>query len=334
MIKNIEKLCSKAGIPKYPLSIFDFPDDWGPLKAKNNRPVIVFGNGPSVREIDYRRWPDNPVIFRANYFYKEDYFYGGKHVDAFFFGGDSGLVKDISWLYQNKEYYEIDHLVTNTGLLQRKSDYSNIDIGEKLYEYLPPILNVDILRDQLIPYFDSVMRSETEINRKEDYFSRTQSISSLKLPTSGTNAILTAALLGFNEIYIVGVDHQLEKNKKSGKWLYSGGDSYLYPQENGLAGLTFEDFDREESIFWPGYTHSLRIELFTIEFIKKFFPGCRLYSLVDINYLGEKVLPLAEINPNADFKLVKSNFNFETRKEEIRETAIPFLNSFSEELYG
>ena len=68
---SIEKLCFIAGIPPYNLRMNTIHDEnfFRELRAKNSHPLVVLGNGPSVKEIDYSRYPNNPVVFRSNHFF-------------------------------------------------------------------------------------------------------------------------------------------------------------------------------------------------------------------------------------------------------------------------
>ncbi|EAH6454264.1 alpha-2,3-sialyltransferase, partial [Campylobacter jejuni] len=46
--------------------------------------VIIAGNGPSLKEIDYSRLPNDFDVFRCNQFYFEDKYYLGKKCKAVF----------------------------------------------------------------------------------------------------------------------------------------------------------------------------------------------------------------------------------------------------------
>lgn len=47
--------------------------------------VIIAGNGPSLKEIDYSRLPNDFDVFRCNQFYFEDKYYLGKKCKAVFY---------------------------------------------------------------------------------------------------------------------------------------------------------------------------------------------------------------------------------------------------------
>ncbi|EAI2324729.1 alpha-2,3-sialyltransferase, partial [Campylobacter coli] len=54
---------------------------------KNNnqeKNVLIAGNGPSLKEIDYRRLPDKYDVFRCNQFYFEEKYYLGKNIKSVF----------------------------------------------------------------------------------------------------------------------------------------------------------------------------------------------------------------------------------------------------------
>ena len=67
------------------------------------KPILIVGSGPSVKNVDYRRLPEDFDIMRVNHFYKEDYFYFGRKVTS----------------YQNKNSlpYKSDLPIGNTGIL-------------------------------------------------------------------------------------------------------------------------------------------------------------------------------------------------------------------------
>ena len=44
------------------------------------KPIIIAGNGPSLKEIDYKRLPKEYDVFRCNQFFFEDKYYLGKDV--------------------------------------------------------------------------------------------------------------------------------------------------------------------------------------------------------------------------------------------------------------
>ncbi|EJB0361689.1 alpha-2,3 sialyltransferase, partial [Campylobacter jejuni] len=47
--------------------------------------VIIAGNGPSLKKIDYSRLPNDFDVFRCNQFYFEDKYYLGKKCKAVFY---------------------------------------------------------------------------------------------------------------------------------------------------------------------------------------------------------------------------------------------------------
>ncbi|MFK0391533.1 alpha-2,3-sialyltransferase, partial [Campylobacter jejuni] len=47
--------------------------------------IIIAGNGPSLKNINYKRLPREYDVFRCNQFYFEDKYYLGKKIKAVFF---------------------------------------------------------------------------------------------------------------------------------------------------------------------------------------------------------------------------------------------------------
>lgn len=48
---------------------------------KAQKSVLVLGNGPSLRNLNYAALPIDVDIFRVNQFYFEDFYFAGKEVD-------------------------------------------------------------------------------------------------------------------------------------------------------------------------------------------------------------------------------------------------------------
>ncbi|EAJ6613117.1 alpha-2,3 sialyltransferase, partial [Campylobacter jejuni] len=65
--------------------------------------VIIAGNGPSLKEIDYSRLPNDFDVFRCNQFYFEDKYYLGKKCKAVFY--------NPSLFFE--QYYTLKHLIQN-----------------------------------------------------------------------------------------------------------------------------------------------------------------------------------------------------------------------------
>lgn len=65
--------------------------------------VIIAGNGPSLKEIDYSRLPNDFDVFRCNQFYFEDKYYLGKKCKAVFY----------NTYFFFEQYYTLKHLIQN-----------------------------------------------------------------------------------------------------------------------------------------------------------------------------------------------------------------------------
>ncbi|EMA0254919.1 alpha-2,3 sialyltransferase, partial [Campylobacter jejuni] len=65
--------------------------------------VIIAGNGPSLKEIDYSRLPNDFDVFRCNQFYFEDKYYLGKKCKAVFYN---------TYIFF-EQYYTLKHLIQN-----------------------------------------------------------------------------------------------------------------------------------------------------------------------------------------------------------------------------
>ncbi|MBK1994088.1 alpha-2,3 sialyltransferase, partial [Campylobacter novaezeelandiae] len=86
--------------------------------------LIVAGNGPSLKNIDYQRLPRDYEVFRCNQFYFEDKYYLGKDIKIAFFNQSFFLeqIYTAKTLIKNEEY-KIDNFVCSNFKLH--SIYEN-----------------------------------------------------------------------------------------------------------------------------------------------------------------------------------------------------------------
>lgn len=80
--------------------------------------VLIAGNGPSLKEIDYSLLPKEYDVFRCNHFYAEDKYYTGKKIKAAFFV--------IPYFFN--EYYTMQKMLQN-------GDYECENIVCKMYNF-------------------------------------------------------------------------------------------------------------------------------------------------------------------------------------------------------
>lgn len=97
--------------------------------------VIIAGNGPSLKEIDYSRLPNDFDVFRCNQFYFEDKYYLGKKCKAVFYTPN----------FFFEQYYTLKHLIQNqeyeTELIMcsnyNQAHLENENFVKTFYDYFP-----------------------------------------------------------------------------------------------------------------------------------------------------------------------------------------------------
>lgn len=152
-----------------------------------DKKIIVAGNGPSIKDVDYRRLPKNIDILRVNHFYREDYYYFGKNINYYIPGGATGLIeylplvfaKTMEGIYNIFKYYLYDPFITdyfNYLVTFENTDIVDIDKHKSIYSYIKLYRN----------YYKSY----------NSYF----------YPNAGTLGIIKAIENGYKEIYIVGIE--------------------------------------------------------------------------------------------------------------------------------
>jgi len=173
--------------------------------SNNHRPIIIAGNGPSLKSIDYSRVPKNAIVLRINNFYFEDKYYLGNHADIIYIAGNTNVVKD-----------SVNTLLNS---LMRGEYTSHI--------YMARTSNIFDINPDYLPMVD-VKKAFASNKKIRDYLAWRHMPPGV-LPTSGMLALLSAIAFGFKDIYLAGID------------FYTGEDAYAYPigiNHAKLLGLT------------------------------------------------------------------------------------------------
>lgn len=151
--------------------------------------VVIAGNGPSLKEIDYSRLPNDFDVFRCNQFYFEDKYYLGKKCKAVFY------IPNLFF----EQYYTLKHLIENQEYETELIMCSNFNLTylenenflKSFYDYFPDAhLGYD--------FFKKLKEFNTYFKFHELYLN--QRI------TSGIYMCAVAIVLGYKEIYLVGID--------------------------------------------------------------------------------------------------------------------------------
>lgn len=90
--------------------------------------ALVCGNGPSLKNIDYKRLPKQFDVFRCNQFYFEDRYFVGKDVKYVFFNPFVFFEQYYTSkkLIQNEEY-NIENIVCSTINLEYIDGFQFVD---------------------------------------------------------------------------------------------------------------------------------------------------------------------------------------------------------------
>ncbi|MBU1055286.1 MAG: hypothetical protein KKC46_15905 [Proteobacteria bacterium] len=249
------------------------------LRKKNNRPLVIACSGPSVAEVDYYRIPGNPVIFRMNLFFLEQDYLFGKHVDAYFWAVYREVIQD--------ELYDL--------IIDKKYNVENYFYPMKLVdENRSHRLEIDKIHEKIFqPAYDhwNLMSTVPEIAR----------IMMVRpIPTVGLQALATGLILGFKEIYIIGMDFYQSTDKRYGYEIPDRIKSKTSPMH-----------------FKVGYeqkAHSFENDTYVFSVLQRLFPEVKIYSLAPRSYLSE-LTGLSPLREKENNLFVKKNIIGTSRKE-------------------
>ncbi len=200
------------------------------MNFTQKKAVLVAGNGPSLKEIDYSLLPKEYDVFRCNHFYAEDKYYVGKKIKAAFF-----VVP-----YFFNEYYTMQKMIQN-------GDYECENIVCKMYNFQDR--KEKIFRENFKYFFPAA------INGYDTFFHKLKNLSDMidfdfcyeyktTEMVTGTYAICCAVACGYKEIYLAGMnftddkyiyfDQKIEKSGDNDK-----GETRLHNKNTDLKILDF-----------------------------------------------------------------------------------------------
>ncbi|EOI0502918.1 alpha-2,3-sialyltransferase [Campylobacter coli] len=279
---------------------------------KNN--VIIAGNGPSLKEIDYSKLPDDFDVFRCNQFYFEDKYYLGKKCKAVFY--------NPSLFFE--QYYTLKHLIANQEYETELIICSNFDqahlenknFRKSFYNYFPDAhLGYDFFKQ--LKEFDAYFKfHEIYLNQRI---------------TSGIYMCAVAIALGYKEIYLTGID------------FYQNGSSYAFDTKQKNLLKLVPNFKNDNSQY---IGHNKNTDIKALEFLEKTYkinlyclnPNSSLANFIEIapnlnsrfiaqeknNYTKDILIPPKEayekFSKNINFKKskIKENIYFKIIKDLIR----------------
>jgi hypothetical protein len=231
------------------------------LKNMNKRPLLIVGNGPSLKKINYNLMPDNAVIFRTNMFFLEDKFYVGKNIDAYFWSVYREELQDsLENIVMNK-VYNIKSFFYPMNLNNFNGKKERISINKKHTKLFNPSYD-----------HWAIIATKPEIARL---------LMSRPLPTTGLQMLAVAMILGYKEIYLVGVDFYQSTDVR-----------YAFDIPDNIK-KTLGNIH-----FTPGYekgAHSFEYDLFFFNFLRNLYPEVQLYSISKHSYIST-LIPMAKKN--------------------------------------
>lgn len=209
------------------------------------KPLVVAGNGPSLKNIDYELLPADFDLFRANQFYAEDRYYLGKKVTGAFFNLEF-LRPQTYTFYQLKERgeYEIEHIYCSYAFPlenhinpQALSLYPEIRLFHDYIQQIPELYTLNCCHERYT----------------QRHF------------TTGICMLITGIVLGYREFYMTGID------------FYEGRQKYAFEHSENMRKLLpqIDDSNHKDE------AHNKDIELHALKLCQSIVEarGGAIYSL-------------------------------------------------------
>ncbi|MBZ7945635.1 alpha-2,3-sialyltransferase, partial [Campylobacter sp. RM10532] len=236
--------------------------------------AVICGNGPSLKEIDYKRLPKEYDVFRCNQFYFENKYYLGKNIKYAFFNQGVFLEQyyTAKKLIENQEYF-IENIICSTFKIHKYYD--------NFFQHFDTFFSECLLGYKIL---DSLKEFSSYIYFNEIYHD--QRI------TSGIYMCAIAIALGYKNIYLTGIDFYENKNINfnTGENIYAYDLDQKYNSRAILGGVK------------PSYFHSKEIDLKALKFLEKKYQ-ISFFSLTP-NSILTKNFPLAPLAKHCDFKIL------------------------------
>ena len=236
------------------------------LDLNIKKPLIIAGNGPSLSKIDYARLPNDYDVFRCNQFYFETHYYLGDEIALAFFNPALFFNQFFTAqrLVENGDY-KIKYIVSNHMRWFTEGNFFMDNDAFRAYYPNAILLHELIDRNRQIHGF---------LKYNDTYLSAR--------PTSGALMALAGGILGYREIYLVGID------------LYKNGD-YAFPHDKE----NISHFVRSSNVKDDFHKDTIDIECF-----KRLQSelGCKVQSLSPHSPL-EELFPFLDPIENKNFEL-------------------------------
>lgn len=227
---------------------------------RSSENVVIAGNGPSLREIDYNRLPDSFDVFRCNQFYFEDSYFLGDKIKAYFFNPVVAIEQYYTmYKIKEKDEYSIENLVI--------SNFGN------------PALKEGTL-DGFLNLFPEVITGYSQLSKltEFDQYIRFNELFFNKRVTSGVYMCAVAIANGYKNIYLAGLDfYQVTK------------PAYAFQHQKKNILQIIPGFKEEHS---QGEVHSKDFDIEALNFLSQKY-GVKIYSLSPTSE-STKYFPLSE----------------------------------------
>ena len=254
------------------------------MESKN---CVIVGNGPSLAAIDYARLPKDFDVFRCNQFYFEDKYYLGKEVKLAF--AIPNVLFEQTYTLQTLRYrgeYKIQDIVVSTFNMKHMD-----------YMYLA--------RKEL---FQSVIDGHSYLVKLRDFneFMHYNEIFLDRRITSGIYMCAVAVALGYEEIYLTGLD------------LYEGSKLYGFDflQENIVRLVPRFGGEGRPNVF-----HSKEIDLEALDLLTRLY-GAKFFCISPSS-------PLCNYVPLAKNQGFHENWILESKSEGyIKDILIPSQEAY------
>lgn len=218
---------------------------------KPRKPLIIAGNGPSVKDLDYSLFPPEFEVFRCNQFYLEDKYYLGKNVHGVFYNPKVFATQmkitgqlEKHGIYVFQDIYSCG--VFHRHLLEKPDGHAEeMNIADYLNAHYFGVRNSLELLETLEPFVKAHAHNCNFYN---------------KWYTTGIMMLISAIALGYREIYLTGIDFYKSRN-------------YLYPTK--------------EPPTWE--SHSKEIDIQGLELAKQYahlytlVPSCALAQTLPLS---------------------------------------------------
>lgn len=219
------------------------------------RPLLIVGNGPSAAMPRYDLLPDDPVVFRMNWFFLEDRYHFGRNVDAFMYSIPNAELEARLATVINERWYDVRSICSPM----------RIPLGREGEQHRSPLYETGV------PELDhwSLIAADPALARF---------MMSRPLPTQGMQALGAALQLGFRHITLCGIDMYESTESRYG---------FVIP-ESVTRALAAKDVA-------PGYedAHSLDRDLDFLDACLARYPDARIEHIGPSRHLAAR-LPTPE----------------------------------------